>query len=129
MRYFFAKRGWQCFWGCPLDTRGGGYVEHPLGRCRWPGEGGPHCGAGEAPPQARVRPLGVGPLTFHPVGWVHVHVAPGDSATVLHAVSVYGVVGHRESYAAVREDVRHHLFGLGHAAHIAVLWGRIATSH
>ena len=23
IRHFFAKRGWQCFWGCPLDTRGG----------------------------------------------------------------------------------------------------------
>ena len=93
--HFFAKRGWQCFWGCPLDTKGRGYVEHPPRRGRGPGAKGPHRAADEAPPHARLRPPGVGPLALHP--WVQVRVALGDGATVLHTVSVYGVVGDRES--------------------------------
>ena len=61
-----------------------------------------------------------GPLVWdlwHSTRWVHVRVAPGDGATVLHAVSVYGVVGDRESPSALWEDV-HHLSGLGTAPHI-----------
>ena len=37
---------------------------------------------------------------------------------MLHAVSVYGVEGERESNAAVWEDVLHHLSGLGNAPHV-----------
>ena len=55
---------------------------------------------------------------WHSTRWVHVRVALGDGATVLHAVSVYGVVGDRESNSALWEDVLHHLSGLRNAPHI-----------
>ena len=37
---------------------------------------------------------------------------------MLHTVSVYGVVGDRESNSALWDDVLHHLSGLGNAPHI-----------
>ena len=45
-------------------------------------------------------------------------MALGDGATVLHAVSLCGVVGDRKSTVALWEDVPHHLSGLGNAQHI-----------
>ena len=35
----------------------------------------------------------MGPLALHSTRWVHVRVALGDSSTLPHTVSVYGVVG------------------------------------
>ena len=75
----------------------------------------PPLGTGEAPPQAGVGALGVGlwPSTW----WVHVHVALGYGATVLHEISAYGVVGDRHSNTSPWEDV-HQLSGLGNTPHI-----------
>ena len=112
----FCQKGVAVFLGLPTGYQGGGYVEHPLGRGPGPGVRGRHRGAGEAPPQARVGPPGVGPLGS--TRWVHVRVALGDGATLLHAVSVYGVVGHRKSNSALWEDMLHHLSSLGNAPHI-----------
>ena len=55
---------------------------------------------------------------WHSTSWVHVRMALGDGATMLHTVSIYGVVGDRESKSASWDDVLHHLSGLGKAPHI-----------
>ena len=55
---------------------------------------------------------------WHSTRSVDVRVAVGVGATVLPAVSVYGLAGNHESNMALWEDVLHHLSGLGNALHI-----------
>ena len=61
-------------------------------------------------------PSGPPPPSFGPT--IYVRLALGDGATMLHAVSVYGIVRHCETKMALWEDVLYHLSGLGNALHI-----------
>ena len=72
MHHFCVKRGWQCFRGCVLDTKGwGGYVEHPLGWGRDRRTRGPKRGVGEAPLQEKGGTL----------VWGLLHSTPPDGST------------------------------------------------
>ena len=61
---------------------------------------------------------------WHSTRRVHVWVDLGDGATVLHAVSVYGVVWDR---AALWQDVPHRPCGLRNALHIVGADGSCPT--
>ena len=96
MRHFFGKRGWECFSSCPLDSRVGG----GLWIISYGGVGVLVLEGltGELLKLLHKResdPLVLG--LWYSTWWLHVRVALGDTATMIHAVSAYGVAGDRES--------------------------------
>ena len=101
----------------------GGVLEAPDQGVRLALAGGPRQLHGEAlSHQDRDPTLGGVPHTPPP----GIQPAPPETATtVLHAVSVCGVVGDRDSNSALWQDMLHHLSGLGNAPHIVGADGNI----
>ena len=86
MRHFFFKRGWQCFLGVSVGFQGG---------CTW-NPPPPRVGSRSSCARASLRRWRRCKRELDPLVWgvwhstrsVHVYVALGDGANMLHDVSV-----------------------------------------
>ena len=77
---------WQCFWGCPQDSRTGGVWDPP------PGGTGILVKAGWPARKVEIREDDqLAQRLWHSGRWVHVHICLGSGAVALNIMCVYGV--------------------------------------